>query len=52
MTNRSSDFAFRLGGEEFGLILINQDKKNVFEYAQKIRQSIEELHIEHKTSIV
>ncbi len=50
MTNRSSDFAFRLGGEEFGLILINQDKKNVFEYAQKIRQSIEELHIEHKTS--
>jgi diguanylate cyclase (GGDEF)-like protein/PAS domain S-box-containing protein len=50
MTNRSSDFAFRLGGEEFGLILINQDKKSVFEYAQKIRQSIEELHIEHKTS--
>ncbi len=50
MTSRTSDYAFRLGGEEFGLILINQDKKKVFDYAKKIRQSIEELHIEHKTS--
>lgn len=51
-TNRISDFAFRLGGEEFGIIFSAQDKAKAFIFADKIRKDIEELHIEHKSSDV
>lgn len=46
-TKRASDFAFRLGGEEFG-ILFSVSKGDPLEYANLIRTEIEKLHIEHK----
>lgn len=49
-TNRSSDFAFRLGGEEFGIITL-LDKEKVTEFAMLIKNEVEKLEIEHKTSI-
>ena len=50
-TNRSSDFAFRLGGEEFGIIT-RLDKEKIIEFANNIKNEIEELHIEHKKSSI
>lgn len=44
---RSTDFAFRIGGEEFGLIVIDDNLLNVKELADNIRQNIENLKIEH-----
>jgi diguanylate cyclase (GGDEF)-like protein len=49
---RASDFAFRLGGEEFGAIFSNVDLDDSMHLADEIRASIESLHIEHKTSKV
>ncbi|MDD2886961.1 MAG: cache domain-containing protein [Aliarcobacter sp.] len=48
-TSRASDFAFRLGGEEFGIIT-TLDKEKVIEFANLIKDEIEKLQIEHKTS--
>ena len=48
-TNRASDFAFRLGGEEFGIITA-LDKIKVVEFANLIKNEIENLQIEHKAS--
>lgn len=50
-SNRASDFAFRLGGEEFGIIT-TLDKDKVIEFANSIKDEIENLQIEHKTSEV
>lgn len=50
-TNRSSDFAFRLGGEEFGIITI-LEKEKIKEFAMHIKDAIEELKIPHSESIV
>ena len=51
-TKRASDFAFRLGGEEFGLIFTSSDKLKSLEFAKLIKEEIEELHIKHKSSEV
>ena len=48
-TSRASDFAFRLGGEEFGIITA-LDKSKVIEFANLIKNEIENLQIEHKAS--
>mgnify|MGYP003610240625 FL=1 len=50
-TSRASDFAFRLGGEEFGIITI-LDKEKSIEFANTIKNEIENLQIEHKASKV
>ena len=50
-TNRSSDFAFRLDGEEFGIIT-RLDKEKIIEFANNIKNEIEELHIEHRESSI
>ena len=50
-TSRASDFAFRLGGEEFGIITI-LDKEKSIEFANSIKNEIENLQIEHKASKV
>jgi len=47
--SRASDFAFRLGGEEFGIIT-TLDKQKVIEFANSIKDEIENLQIEHKAS--
>ncbi|MDD2895298.1 MAG: cache domain-containing protein [Aliarcobacter sp.] len=50
-SSRASDFAFRLGGEEFGIIT-TLDREKVIEFANLIKDEIENLQIEHKTSEV
>ncbi|WP_419764019.1 MAG: cache domain-containing protein [Arcobacter sp.] len=51
-TSRASDFAFRLGGEEFGILFSYKDEEESLNYANLIRSEIEGLKIEHKTSAV
>ncbi len=48
--HRASDFVFRLGGEEFGVITSNIDEDGAKTLAQMIKKSIEDLKIEHKNS--
>lgn len=48
---RASDFAFRLGGEEFA-VLSTLEKEKAVEFAQIIKNEIENLQIEHKNSSV
>jgi diguanylate cyclase (GGDEF)-like protein/PAS domain S-box-containing protein len=50
-TSRGSDFAFRLGGEEFGIIT-TLDKEKMIEFANIIKNEIENLQIEHSQSKV
>jgi diguanylate cyclase (GGDEF)-like protein/PAS domain S-box-containing protein len=50
-TARGSDFAFRLGGEEFGIIT-TLNKEKAIEFANLIKDEIENLKIEHKASEV
>jgi diguanylate cyclase (GGDEF)-like protein len=47
---RPGDYPFRLGGEEFGIILTDIDCSNARLMGEKIRASIESLKIEHKGS--
>jgi|GEM_PF-944036 len=51
-TNRAGDNAFRLGGEEFGLILISKNNEKIEKHLQTLLNAIEELSIEHKNSSV
>lgn len=44
---RSSDFAFRLGGEEFCLIASSLNEQQSYELANHLRKDIEGLKIEH-----
>lgn len=46
--HRADDYCFRLGGEEFGVLFKTDSKEQALQFAQKLRQNIEELHIEHK----
>ena len=50
--HRADDIAFRLGGEEFGIIYKAGDRKKAFEFADSIRQKIEDLQITHQYSLV
>ena len=52
MLKRPSDYVFRLGGEEFGVILFDTDEKSSSIVAQKICDSIRAKEIEHKSSSV
>ena len=45
---RSSDDIFRLGGEEFGVLVINTDKTKTEAFAQKIIEAIADLKLPHK----
>jgi diguanylate cyclase (GGDEF)-like protein len=47
---RPGDYPFRLGGEEFGIILTDTDCHNARIMGEKVRASIEHLKIEHKGS--
>lgn len=49
---RPSDYVFRLGGEEFGVLMSETDEQNSSNMAQKICDSILRLRIEHKASKV
>ena len=45
---RASDYAFRLGGEEFGLLFEEERAEEVASFIHKIRQTIEDLGIVHE----
>lgn len=45
---RDDDMIFRLGGEEFGVVLSAKKAEDVIERAEIARENIEKLHIEHK----
>lgn len=49
---RTSDFPFRIGGEEFAVIFSPHFKENAVEFANIINKRIEELKIEHDYSNV
>jgi len=51
IAQRSNEFFFRLGGEEFGLIYSNYSKDEALEYAQMVCKSIEDLDIEHEENL-
>jgi diguanylate cyclase (GGDEF)-like protein len=44
---RADDYAFRLGGEEFGIIFKCETKEKAVEFADRLRQNIEDLQIIH-----
>lgn len=47
---RPSDFAFRLGGEEFGILAEGLDKEKAYHFAEAIRYNVEQLRIEHENN--
>lgn len=49
---RGGDFAFRLGGEEFGIIFSREGREKSLEFAESIRKKIEDLKIPHSASEV
>ncbi len=49
--HRGSDFVFRLGGEEFGILFAQTSEEDSMNMAEKVRKSIEDLAIEHSNSV-
>jgi len=47
---REHDFIFRLGGEEFGVLLVGTSEKGAIKIAEKIREEVEETKIQIKDS--
>lgn len=47
---RPGDYPFRLGGEEFGIILSDIDCSNAHIMGEKVRAAVDSLKIEHKGS--
>jgi len=47
---REGDLAFRLGGEEFGVLCTGLDDSQAFDFANGIRKKVEDEKIEHKKS--
>lgn len=47
---RPSDYAFRIGGEEFGILLKPEDTSGALKLAQKIQRGVGGLQIEHRRS--
>lgn len=47
---RSTDFIFRLGGEEFGIITSDIDFQGALSLSEQLLQAIRDLKIEHKSS--
>lgn len=46
-TSRSGEYAFRLGGEEFGVLVSDMDEEGYVALAERIRSAIEMLQIHH-----
>jgi diguanylate cyclase (GGDEF)-like protein/PAS domain S-box-containing protein len=47
---RATDLAARYGGEEFAIILPTSDLEGAFRVAERVRQSIFDLNVEHSSS--
>ena len=50
--NRADDLAFRLGGEEFGIIFDADDAQKAMQFANSVKSNIEVLNIPHAYSSV
>ena len=50
LCQRPSDYAFRLGGEEFGILAANLEPQGTVEFAEIVRKGIEALGIPHEYS--
>ena len=48
--NKEYEYVFRLGGEEFGVILFDTDEAILEECLKDVNKSVESLNIEHKNS--
>ncbi|RXK03691.1 hypothetical protein CRV02_00400 [Arcobacter sp. CECT 8989] len=48
LAKRSSDYAFRIGGEEFAIIFTPHVKETAVNFAEMIREGIQNLQIEHE----
>ncbi|WP_163338837.1 diguanylate cyclase [Desulfopila sp. IMCC35008] len=47
---RGSDFCFRLGGEEFGILFLDTQPEQATAFVDGIRQEIQDLELEHSES--
>jgi two-component system, cell cycle response regulator len=47
---KAEDIAFRLGGEEFGIVYRADDKESALVFAQSVRENIQNLQISHEYS--
>ncbi len=47
---RAGDFAFRIGGEEFGVIATIENGEDAYQIAENLRQAVEDLGIQHEYS--
>ena len=45
---RASDFAFRIGGEEFAVIISAESEEEAHSVAEKLRKAVEDLGLEHE----
>jgi len=50
-SSRASDYAFRLGGEEFGLVFTSNSIEESLEFIESITKEIESLKIPHENSL-
>ncbi|NOI79985.1 diguanylate cyclase [Vibrio tubiashii] len=48
--HQSSDYCFRLGGEEFGVLFTGRSPEEAISFVNQIRQEIESLQLEHQFS--
>lgn len=48
---RDGDLAFRLGGEEFGILCSGLNHSQAFDFANSIRKCVEDEKIEHKNNL-
>ena len=49
---RAGDFSFRIGGEEFGVIVTADRNEDIYMIAEKLCKAVEDLQLEHKFSKV
>jgi len=47
---RGTDFAFRLGGEEFGILFYTPNTQFALEFANRVCQSVDALNLEHSAA--
>ncbi|MTI09693.1 GGDEF domain-containing protein [Curvivirga aplysinae] len=52
LCRRPTDFAFRLGGEEFGILTVEENDQASLQFAELIRKSVKDLEIPNICSMV
>ncbi|MCF7969631.1 MAG: diguanylate cyclase [Methylococcaceae bacterium] len=49
---RPSDYVFRMGGEEFGILMVGMNEQESLRFLETIRAGVEALNIDHELSYV